>query len=61
MDRNGVMHEVLNATGGIYWIMQPYHKTGQLDDQHWAFLCVCLQRIEAACKEYCDLNQEGRL
>jgi hypothetical protein len=54
MNRSDVMHEVLNLTGAVYWIMRPYHKRKVLDDQHWAYLCSCLKRIEEACKTYCE-------
>lgn len=58
-DRDNLMHEVLNSTGGIYWIMKPYHKTHQIDDQHWAYLCVCLKRIEKACKARCEGDKDA--
>ena len=55
--RNDLMHDCLNATGAIYWLLKPYHTNGLLDDQHWAYISVCLHRIEQACKVYCDLKQ----
>ena len=57
-DRDDLLHECLNATGGIYWIIQPYHKARLVEDQHWAYLCVCLKRIEQACRCFCDKKEE---
>ncbi len=57
-DRDNLMHDCLNATGGIYWALKPYHKLGRIEDQHWAYINVCLKRIEQACRVYCDIKEE---
>ena len=51
MDRQRIRHEILNATGGIYWVLKPYWRQHVIDDQHWAYVLKLLKRIEGACDD----------
>lgn len=45
-DENG-----LSPTRAIYNRLKPYWKSGALHDQDWAYILVCLRRIEQKCDE----------
>lgn len=59
METLRVGKEEISPTRAIYNVLKPYWKRQELNDQDWAYVLVCLRKIETRCAE-CKAETERK-